>query len=74
MIPISFKDKGSVSRLYHLLLNIKPKQNNKQIYLANIKAINKWKWCYNNKVRSIHFLKLFEQNMMNLWKSHMFII
>lgn len=46
MIPISFKDKESVSRLYHLLLNIKPKQNNKQIYLANIKAINRW--CCNN--------------------------
>lgn len=28
------------------MYDIKPKQNNKQIYLANIKAINKW--CYNN--------------------------
>ena len=46
MIPISFKDEEAVSRLYHLLLNIKPKQNNKQIYLENIKAINKW--CCNN--------------------------
>lgn len=46
MIQISFKDEEAVSRLYHLLLNIKPKQNNKQKYLAKIKAINKW--CCNN--------------------------
>ena len=46
MIPISFKEKGAVNRLYHLLLNVKPRQRSKQVYLKNILAVNKW--CLNN--------------------------
>lgn len=42
MIPICFRKKESVNRLYHLLLNVKPKQKNKTEYIRNIRAINKW--------------------------------
>lgn len=42
MIPISFKDKKAVTELYHLLLNVRPRQQHKQAYLTNIKAINNW--------------------------------
>lgn len=42
MIPISFKKKQAVNRLYHILLNVKPRQKNKLDYLKNIRAINKW--------------------------------
>lgn len=42
MIPISFKDKKAVAELYHLLLNVRPRQRNTQAYIANIKAINNW--------------------------------
>lgn len=41
MIPICFKN-GAVNRLYHLLLNVKPRQRSKVEYLKNIRAINKW--------------------------------
>ena len=41
MIPIYFKN-GAVNRLYHLLLNVKPRQRSKVEYLKNIRAINKW--------------------------------
>lgn len=42
MIPICFRKKGAVNRLYHILLNVKPTQKNKVEYLKNIRAINKW--------------------------------
>lgn len=42
MIPISFKKKGAVNRLYHMLLNVKPRQKNKLDYLKNVREINKW--------------------------------
>ena len=42
MIPICFRKKGAVNRLYHILLNVKPTQKNKIEYLKNIRAINKW--------------------------------
>lgn len=42
MIPISFKKKGVVNRLYHMLLNVKPRQRNTPEYLKDIRAINKW--------------------------------
>lgn len=42
MIPISFKDKKAVTELYHLLLNVRPRQQQKQAYLMKIKAINNW--------------------------------
>lgn len=42
MIPISFKKKGAANKLYHLLLNVKPRQKHKPDYLKNIHAINKW--------------------------------
>lgn len=42
MIPISFKDKKAVTELYHLLLNVRPRQQHIQAYIANIKAINNW--------------------------------
>lgn len=42
MIPICFRKKGAISRLYHLLLNVKPKQKHKTEYIKNIRAINKW--------------------------------
>ena len=42
MIPISFKKNGAVNRLYHMLLNVKPRQKHKPDYLRNIQAINKW--------------------------------
>lgn len=42
MIPICFRKKGAVNRLYHLLLNVKPGQRNKLEYVKNIGAINKW--------------------------------
>lgn len=42
MIPISFKKNGAVNRLYHILLNVKPRQKHKPDYLRNIQAINKW--------------------------------
>lgn len=41
MIPIYFKN-GAINRLYHLLLNVKPKQKNKAEYIKNIREINKW--------------------------------
>lgn len=41
MIPIYFKN-GAVNRLYHLLLNVKPRQRSKVEYLKNIQAINEW--------------------------------
>ena len=41
MIPIYFKN-GAVNRLYHLLLNVKPRQKSKEEYLKNIRAINRW--------------------------------
>lgn len=41
MIPICFRKKGAVNRLYHILLNVKPTQKNKVEYLKNIRAINK---------------------------------
>lgn len=41
MIPIYLKN-GAVNRLYHLLLNVKPRQKSKVEYLKNIRAINKW--------------------------------
>lgn len=41
MIQICLK-KGAVDRLYHLLLNVKPRQRNKAKYLKKIRAINKW--------------------------------
>ena len=41
MIPIYLKN-GAVNRLYHLLLNVKPRQRSKVEYLKNIRAINKW--------------------------------
>lgn len=41
MIPIYSKN-GAVNRLYHLLLNVKPRQRSKVEYLKNIRAINKW--------------------------------
>ena len=46
MIPICFRKKGAVNRLYHLLLNVKPRQRNKTEYVKNIRAINKW--CLDN--------------------------
>lgn len=42
MIPIYFRKKGAVNRLYHLLLNVKPRQRNKAEYIKNIRAINRW--------------------------------
>ena len=42
MIPISFKKNGAVNRLYHMLLNVKPRQKHKLDYLKNIQSINKW--------------------------------
>ena len=42
MIPICFRKKGAVNRLYHILLNVKPTQKNKVEYLKNIRAISKW--------------------------------
>lgn len=42
MIPICFRKKGAVNRLYHILLNVKPTQKNKVEYLKNIREINKW--------------------------------
>lgn len=42
MIPICFRKKGAVNRLYHILLNVKPTQKNIVEYLKNIRAINKW--------------------------------
>lgn len=42
MIPICFRKKGAVNRLYHILLNVKPTQKNKVEYLKNIRVINKW--------------------------------
>ncbi len=42
MIPINFKKKGAVNRLYHMLLNVKPRQKNKLDYLKNVRKINKW--------------------------------
>ena len=41
MIPIYLKN-GAVNRLYHLLLNVKPRQRSKEEYIKNIRAINKW--------------------------------
>lgn len=41
MIQICFK-KGAINRLYHLLLNVKPRQRNKAEYIKNIRAINRW--------------------------------
>ena len=46
MIPISFKHEKSVIELYHLLLDIRPNQNNKILYMEYIKEINNW--CMNN--------------------------
>lgn len=42
MIPISFKDKRAINKLYHLLLNVKSRQRNKQEYVKNILEINRW--------------------------------
>lgn len=42
MIPICFRKKGAVNRLYHLLLNVQTGQRNKLEYVKNIRAINKW--------------------------------
>lgn len=42
MIPICFRKKGAVNRLYHLLLNVQNGQRNKLEYVKNIRAINKW--------------------------------
>ena len=42
MIQIKFKDKNASCILYHLLLNVRKKQKNKDIYIENIKAINDW--------------------------------
>lgn len=42
MIPICFRKKGAVNRLYHLLLNVQTGQRNKIEYVKNIRAINKW--------------------------------
>ena len=41
MIPIYFKN-GAVNRLYHLLLNVKPRQKSKVKYIKNIREINEW--------------------------------
>lgn len=46
MIPISFKHEKSVIELYHLLLDIRPNQKNKILYMEYIKEINNW--CMNN--------------------------
>ncbi len=42
MIPICFRKKDAVSRLYHLLLDVKTRQKYKDDYIKNIRAINKW--------------------------------
>lgn len=42
MIPICFRKKGAVNRLYHFLLNVKTGQRNKLEYVKNVRAINKW--------------------------------
>lgn len=42
MIPICFRKKGAVNRLYHLLLNVQTGRRNKTEYVKNIRAINKW--------------------------------
>ena len=41
MIPIYLKN-GAVNRLYHLLLNVKPRQKSKVKYIKNIREINEW--------------------------------
>ena len=46
MIPICFRKKGAVDRLYHLLLNLKPGQKNKSEYVKTVGEINEW--CLNN--------------------------
>ena len=48
MIPISFNEKEAVNELYHLLLNIKKKQKDKQKFINYIRGINKW--CLENIV------------------------
>lgn len=48
MIPISFSEKEAVNELYHLLLNVKKRQKNKQKYVNNIREINRW--CLENIV------------------------
>ena len=42
MTPIYFRKKETENRLYHLLLNVRPTQNNKKEYLQNIREINEW--------------------------------
>ena len=42
MIQVNFREKTAVSRLYHRLLNVKPNQYKKQVYLKNIQTINNW--------------------------------
>lgn len=42
MIPIHFRKKEAVNRLYHLLLNVKKGQRKKTEYMKNIYAINMW--------------------------------
>lgn len=42
MIQVSFREKNAVSRLYHRLLNVKPNQYKKQVYLKNIQIVNNW--------------------------------
>ena len=41
MIPIYLKN-GAVNRLYHLLLNVKPRQKSKVEDIKNIREINEW--------------------------------
>lgn len=44
MIPISFREneRTTVNSLYHILLDVKPRQHNKPSYVSTIKDINDW--------------------------------